>query len=279
MSSFDYYQASVDASPEHVIPALHEMFPYSSVDSERATNGYERACVIHRGDSKLVRVQWGGNTGDMTQIRGTGEHAPACASAIRSIWPEHRLQRADVCEDYSEEGVWETMSDYGLYLADQFALKIDQRGDWQRDDKMGKGRTLYIGSRQSLAYLRIYEKGKEKAVRSGGDCTDPHHVRAEAEIKPQNKVQGFALAKLEPRDYWRCSPWLNQYSTILFRQNMERIRLHTVKKVSNDEMALRFMLKQYGGVMARLAMENSSEWLSGTITDYVEECISEIMEK
>lgn len=267
MSSFDYYQASVNASPEHVIPALLEQYPFASVDTEKATNGYDRASVIHRGDNKLCRVQWGGNTGGMTQIRGTGENAPQCAQAIRLLWPEHRLQRADVCEDYSEPGVWQTMTEYGLYLADQFSLKIDQRGDWERDDKMGKGRTLYVGSRQSLAFLRVYEKGKEKAVRSGGEIVDPDHVRAEAEIKPQNKVQGYALASFEPRDYWRCSPWLNQYSTILFRENMERIRLWNVTKKSDDDMAFAFMLKQYGAVIARQVAANGEGYVMDKIME------------
>lgn len=267
MSSFDYYQASVSASPDHVIPALLEQYPWAAVDHEKATNGYDRASVIHRGDTKLCRIQWGGNTGGNTQIRGTGENAPECAQAIRLLWPEHRLQRADVAEDYSEEGVWETMSDYGLYLAEQFALKIDQRGDWNRNDIMGKGRTLYLGSRQSLAFLRVYEKGKEKAVRSGGQITDQHHVRAEAEIKPQNKVQGYALASFEPRDYWRCSPWLNQYSTILFRKNMERIRLWTVTKQSDDDRALDYMLKQYGAVMGRQMGANGEEYLLSKILE------------
>jgi len=279
MSSFDYYQASVDASPENVIPAIKEMFSLSSVDSDKATTGYDRACLIHRGDRKLARIQWGGNTGSMTQIRGTGENAPECAAAIRELWPQHRLQRADVCEDFSEESVFQTMTDYGLYLADQFALKVDQRGDWARDDIQGKGRTLYVGSRQSLAFLRIYEKGKEKAVRSGGECEDPNHSRAEIEIKPQNKFQGYSLAHLEPRDYWRCSPWLNQYSTILFQTDMERIRLHTIKKVSDDEMAFNYMLKQYGSVMAKMAMANGSGWVLDSISDHVEKCISVIVEK
>jgi DNA relaxase NicK len=265
MSSFDYYQASVSASPESIIPALIERYSHSSVDHEKATNGYERACVIHRGDRKLVSVQWGGNTGDMTQIKGTGEDAPLCAEFIRELWPEHRLQRADVCEDYSEDGIWETMSDYGLYLAVQYALKIDQKGDWARNDMQGRGRTLYLGSRQSLAFLRIYEKGKEKAVRSGTECTDPNHVRAEAEIKPQNKVQAFALAKLEPRDYWRCSPWMNQYSTILFQEDMERIRLWNVKKTSDDDMAFEYMLKQYGAVMARQIAANGEDYVMSKI--------------
>lgn len=270
MSSFDYYQASVDASPEHVIPALHERFPHSSVDSARATNGYERACVIHRGDNKLATVQWGGNTGDMTQIRGTGENAAQVAEVIRDIWPVHRLQRADVAEDYSEPGIWETMSGYALYLAEQFSLKIDQRGDWERNDAMSKGRTLYVGSRQSLSFFRVYEKGKERAVRSGGGITDPDHVRAEAEIKPQNKAQGYRLATLQPRDYWRCSPFLNQYSTILFRENMERIRLWNVTRESNDDLAFAFMLKQYGGVIARQIAANGDE--------YVMDCIREAAE-
>lgn len=272
MSAFDYYQAAVNASPDSVIPALLEMYSHSSVDHQGATNGYERACVIHRGDVKLASVQWGGNTGDMTQVKGTGEHAPECARLIRDLWPDHRLQRADVCEDYSEDGVWETMSEYGLYLADQFALKVDQRGDWARGDVQGKGRTLYVGSRQSLAFLRVYEKGKEKAVKSGGECTDPNHVRAEAEIKPQNKVQGFALAKLEPRDYWRCSPWMNQYSTILFQEDMEKIRLWNVKKMTDCDAAFEYMLKQYGGVIAKQIAANGEEYVMSKI----KQCISKL---
>lgn len=269
MSCFDYYQASVSASPDHVIPALLEHYPHASVDHEKPTNGYERAAVIHRGDNKLCRIQWGGNTGQDTQVRGTGQNAPECSEAIRFLWPRHRLQRADVAEDYSEPGVWETMSEYGLYLAEQFALKIDQRGDWNRNDSMLKGRTLYVGSRQSLAYLRIYEKGKEKAVRSGGDIIDPDHVRAEAEIKPQNKEQGYRLATLEPRDYWRCSPWLNQYSTILFQSNMERIRLLNVTKHSNDDLAFAYMLKQYGAVMARQIAANGEGYVMDRIRESV----------
>jgi len=265
MSSFDYYQASVSASPERVIPALLEQYPHASVDHDRPTNGYERASVIHRGDIKLCRIQWGGNTGQNTQIRGTGENAPQCAEVIRLLWPEHRLQRADVAEDYSEPGVWETMSQYGLYLAEQHSLKIDQRGDWNRNDVMGKGRTLYLGSRQSLAFLRVYEKGKEKAVRSGGEITDPDHVRAEAEIKPQNKGQAYKLATYQPRDYWRCSPWLNQYSTILFREHMERIRLWTVTKKSDDDMAFAYMLKQYGAVIARQIAANGEAYVMDSI--------------
>lgn len=267
MSAFDYYQASVNASPDYVIPAVLERYSMASVDHEKATNGYERACVIHRGDNKLCRIQWGGNTGDMVQVRGTGENAPMCAEVVRDLFPSHRLQRADVAEDYSEEGVWETMTEYGLYLADQFSLKVDQRGDWARNDIQGKGRTLYVGSRQSLGFLRVYEKGKERAVRSGGECVDPNHVRAEAEIKPQNKAQGFALAQLEPRDYWRCTPFLNQYSTILFRQQMERIRLWTVTKKTDDDMAFDYMLKQYKGVIARQMAANGVDYVVNKIKE------------
>lgn len=279
MSFFDYYQGSVNAAPDCVIPALAERFSFSAVDAAKATNGYERACVIHRGDNKLATVQWGGNTGDMTQIKGTGENAAQVAEIIRDIWPHHRLQRADVAEDYSEPDVFKTLTDHAVYLANHYGLKLNQIGDWVRDDVMGKGRTLEVGSRQSPGFLRIYEKGKEKAVRSGGECTDPDHARAEVEIKPQNRYQGFALAKLEPRDYWRCTPFLNEYSKILFQSDMERIRLHNVTKLSDDDRALQMMLKQYGNIMARLTMANGSEWLSGTITDHVEKCISGIMEK
>lgn len=277
MSVFDYYQASVEASPDVVIPAMQERFDMSSVDGEKATNGYERACLIHRGDRRLVTVQWGGNTGDMTQIKGTGSDAPLVADAIRDLFPVHRLQRADVAEDFSEPDVFQVLTSHAIHLSTHYRLKISQMGDWARDDAQGKGRTLYVGSRQSLAFLRVYEKGKEKAVRSGSDCIDSDHARAEVEIKPQNVVQGVELSKRPPRDFWRCSPFLNEYSKILFTHDMERIRLHTVKRVSDDEMAFQFMLKQYSGVMARMAMANGSDWVTDSVREALEKAVSEVL--
>lgn len=279
MSSFDYYQASVNDTPDCIIPTLAERFSFSSVDSAKATNGYERACLIHRGDNKLAEIQWGGNTGDMTQIKGTGENAPEIASIIRELYPHHRLQRADVAEDYSEPDIFKLMTDHAIYLATHYGLKLSQLGDWARDDVMGKGRTLYVGSRQSPAFLRIYEKGKERAVRSGGDCEDSDHTRAEVEIKPQNRAQGFALARLEPRDYWRCSPFLNEYSKILFQTDMERIRLHNVTKLPNDELAIQFMCKQYGPLMARLSAANGPDWVLETIAKNIQMHTEKLLQK
>jgi len=265
MPQFDYYSAAVEARPEDVIPALLERYSHASPDYDKPVNGYESAIRIHRGDSDLARLQWGGNTGGMVQVRATGENAPQLAQTVKELWPSHRVQRADVCEDYSEDGVFETMCSHAWWIAEKYALAASQLGDWERGDPDNKGRTLYIGSRKSLGYLRIYEKGKERGTKSGSEgmglSVDLNHARAECEIKPQNKLQAYQMASLAPRDYWRVTRWLNDYSSILFQRDLERIRLATVKKTSQDEMILAHMLEQYGPAMKRLAGANGDDWV------------------
>jgi DNA relaxase NicK len=265
MPSFDYYSAAIDARPDHIIPALRDRYSFSSIDPDKPANGYEAAISLRRGDNALVRVQWGGNTGGMVQVRATGENSPELAEIVKDLWPEHRVQRADVCEDYSESEVFDTMCSHAWWIAEKHRLSASQLGDWQRGDPDNKGRTLYIGSRRSLGFLRIYEKGKERGTKSAGSdvqtSVDLDHARAECEIKPQNKIQAFQMAKLAPRDFWRVTPWLNEYSMILFQTNMERLRLTRVEKTSSDEMILSHMLNQYGPAMERLSGANGEDWL------------------
>lgn len=265
MPQFDYYSAALEARPEDVIPAILERYSHASPDYDKPVNGYESAIKIHRGDVDLARIQWGGNTGGMVQVRATGENAPQAAEIVKELWPHHRVQRADVCEDYSEPDVFETMCSHAWWIAEKHSLTASQLGDWERGDPDNKGRTLYIGSRKSLGYLRIYEKGKERGTQSEkgdiGLSPDLHHARSECEIKPQNKIQAYQMASLAPRDFWRVTPWLNEYSTILFQTDMERIRLTRVSKTSSDELILAHMLEQYGPAMERLAGANGEEWV------------------
>jgi hypothetical protein len=275
MAQFDYYSAAVDARPDALIPAILERYSFASLDYEKAVNGYETAIKIHRGDNSLCRVQWGGNTGGMVQVRATGENSPQLAEIVRELWPEHRVQRADVCEDYSEPDVFDTLCSHAWWISEKHGLSANQLGDWERGDPDNKGRTLYIGSRRSLAYLRVYEKGKQRGSQSAKDglslATDFDHARAECEIKPQNKIQAFQLAKISPRKLWAVTDWLNEYSMILFRKNMERIRLTRVSKTSSDELILAHMLDQYGPAMQRLAGANGSEWVLEQISARIAE--------
>ncbi|WP_446810564.1 replication initiation factor domain-containing protein [Methylomonas sp. 2BW1-5-20] len=105
---------------------------------------------------------------------------------LRTI-PGAKLTRVDYAADNfaSETG----MDDYlQLYHAGLFSLrgfpKVRQEGNWIRPD--GKGRTLYLGSKESGKLLRIYEKGLQLA--NGFHELYPDWIRIELELGAKDRV-------------------------------------------------------------------------------------------
>jgi phage replication initiation protein len=70
---------------------------------------------------------------------------------------------------------------------------IERRGNWHRPS--GKGRTLYIGCRDSGKFTRFYEKGKKEGDKESSWC------RAEVELKSSDRVIPFDIL-LTPSDYF-----------------------------------------------------------------------------
>lgn len=70
---------------------------------------------------------------------------------------------------------------------------IEKRGNWHRPN--GKGRTLYIGCRDSGKFTRFYEKGKKEGDKSSV------WTRAEVELKSSDRVIPFDIL-LTPSDYF-----------------------------------------------------------------------------
>lgn len=73
---------------------------------------------------------------------------------------------------------------------------IEYRGNWKKPNQ--RGRTLYVGSRQSSRYCRIYEKGKAL-----GDPNSPW-LRVEVEFKSRDIVIPLDVL-LNPTDYFVAS--------------------------------------------------------------------------
>lgn len=86
--------------------------------------------------------------------------------------------------------------DQGLFCSGGRMPEIEHRGNWKRPN--GKGRTLYIGSRQSGKYCRIYEKGKQLGDKSSSWC------RVEVEVKSINRIIPFDVL-LRPGEYLAAS--------------------------------------------------------------------------
>lgn len=69
---------------------------------------------------------------------------------------------------------------------------VEHRGNWKKPN--GRGRTLYIGSRQSSKFCRIYEKGKQLGNK------DSNWLRVEVEFKARDIFIPLSIL-LNPTDY------------------------------------------------------------------------------
>lgn len=252
---FDYYQAGIEARPHDVVDHLGGSFDMSDVVPVRAMNGYEQAVSVQRGEHKLATISWGGNTGERVLVKGTGEDSPDIANVIRAKWPRHRVVRADVCEDYDEEGAFSVLSGMALNVADQHRIKVEHRGDWHRAEA---GRTLYLGSRQSPMYMRLYEKGKQLQG-EGLDSASPDHVRVEFEVKAKRDNVRLWMAQMQPADFLGGSVWSYQIAGMLLESSVSRLEgLGTIRRPTDRDRALRALVRQYGRHLEAVKSEQGS---------------------
>lgn len=85
------------------------------------------------------------------------------------------------------------------------APNIEKRGNWHRPN--GRGRTLYIGCRESGKFARFYEKGKKEGDKQS------LWTRAEIELKSSDRVIPFDIL-LDPSAYF-----LGTYPCLAFLKN------------------------------------------------------------
>lgn len=248
---FDWYRAGIESSPQVVVDTLAACYELSEVAPTRPLNGYERAYLIKRGETELVRVQWGGNTGTRVQAEASGDNAPEFSCHLREKFTDHLVIRADVALDYCEPGAWESLYSLSIETADKYRLKTEHRGDYHRAEK---GRTFYIGSRQSPAYNRIYEKG----IQTGGN---PDHVRSEFEFKPKTERARVAYAKATPEQILLASNWsAHFYGVLTGIKGLKLAPAGTVRKLTDDQKAFLHMMKQYGPLLGRILAEKGGDY-------------------
>lgn len=243
-AQFDWYTASIGASPQTVLDCLHAAFEMSDVKPSTPHNGYERAYSVIRGGTVLARVQFGGSSvGARVWANASGEQAPAFARVIRENFNGHRLLRADVAIDYDEEGAWDSLSTLAIQTADAYRLKVQHVGDFHREKD---GRTINIGSRTSAAYQRTYEKGKQLGQ-------SPNWVRQELELKPKNENAKILYGLVSPEEMYQATKWTQHIWSVLNGPTaaLRPAPAGSVRKLSDDDRALEFMFRQYGPLLRR----------------------------
>jgi len=240
---WDWCSATVPDPPDAVLGALLAGQDMADVVPTRGLYGYARGAEVRRGDRVLARAFWGGVNGeDSTHVQAGGADAEWLVGLVRSSWPVHQVSRLDVCEDWSHEGAWRRLSKLALRVAREWGVKTSTVGDWieARD-----GRTLYLGAPTSYLRARVYEKGKQLG-------TDPHWVRFELQVRPSGQGKR-ALSTVQPDQLMESSPWTRDLARGLGMPELEAVRIRNPWVPSDDDHAMAWCLRQYGGLFERRA--------------------------
>lgn len=148
-----------------------------------------------------------------------GSTTPSAVQAIRKHWPrEHTVSRLDTCEDYDDPRAYRRL--VGLIDHDMDPRVKSKEIAPRRGH--ADGRTTYWGSRQSVAYVRVYEAGKmPDRVHFGR----PNWCRAEAEMKPQRSLLKVAAAQLSPVEAWGLAGWSQKVGERLCQVEVPRLTI------------------------------------------------------
>lgn len=244
----DWVTATIDYDSLELQDALQELAEAydAGVRSLRPMHGYEfGACLVDDEDQIVCRIMWGGNP--RLYVSSSGEDSQVLASYLRSL-PRADvvyLSRADYFIDYDAPGLFDSFIEW---VQDEFVVafphvRVQVAGDYLTSQC--KGRTVYIGSRQSPLMLRVYEKGREQ-----GD-PESSWVRFEWELKPKNVSVRTSFFDLAPTDLVRSSAWSAYVFSYLMGERLSRsqVRLTGEYRPSDLERSLLHLKKQYGQIM------------------------------
>jgi hypothetical protein len=209
---------------------------------------YLHASTVTLGDDRIATVLHGGPNGQ-PNVEASGEQAPALADLLRSKGP-HRVTRCDVAVDLYGQGVYRQLEAIGLAIAEQHRLK-SQRIHHPLNEHLGS--TLYLGSRKSPLFARIYEKGKADAAKYGHQDADlDPWVRLELEVKPEKEMKALA-STLPPEAFWGCGVWTRQLAQEALSMTSEPIPFRPLRR-SNNDLAYYHACEQYAQVFRKRCM-------------------------
>ena len=247
-SRFDWYRATVPAHPELVLQAVLSLAEREAVvEQGKGRFNYHHSLTVTENGDRVATILHGGPNGP-PNVEASGERAADLAALLRAAWA-HRVTRCDVAIDLygseafarTEEIAHRIASDAGLQLR-KIATPLDRSA----------GETVYIGSRKSALFVRVYEKGKaERGVY--GDSVGTHAlepwVRCELEVKPEKDMKAVA-ATMAPEAFWGCSEWTARLATEAFAMSPDPIPFHP-RRTSSDDRSFAIMCAQYRNLLRR----------------------------
>lgn len=248
---FDAYCASVDAERLHVLDYLEQALLEAGFETVRDVGPkvpfYDRNdLILDDGGHRLLSVRSGGRNGTPF-VECKGSASPVVAAELRESFPAHFPSRIDSALDLRGPEVFNEFQKLAKAF-ERSGVKLNQVGAQVENED--RGTTLYLGSRSSQFYVRIYQKGLKHAEECGlvGDAIPDdlrHWVRIELECKPLKRSAKTKASSMSAVDLWGGSPWVRRLCKEAFLIDAERVTMRE-KRESNLQRSFRFSAEQYG---------------------------------
>jgi hypothetical protein len=253
---FDWYQPTVPETPQVIVDELlARLAPGGEVREGAGRHNYRQSFTIQSRDGDPVAVVLcGGPNGD-PNLTASGAACDAFVPVVRELWPEHRVSRADVAEDFAGEGVYDRLE--GACRAVYRELGVKGRAIVPDDPR--DGRTYYGGAPSSDVRVRLYDKTAEarRHLPEARHAEVPDHwARLECQVRPRNQAKDMAC-RMRPEQFWGCARWTAQLAAMAMRLDVDRIAMNPARESDHDR-AYRFLLQQYGRTFLRLLHDHGS---------------------
>lgn len=251
--SFDAYCATILAPADAVFDELRCLMISAGFDAWEGEGQKARFYAVNRPllqlrGPQLLAVKSGGRN-PHPHVECYGEAAPVLADYLRAGIP-HRPTRIDHAVDRRAPGLFDGVHETVKALCKEHGLRLSYGGDWSSRDA---GRTVYVGSRSSQVFVRIYEKGLKYASDFDLPITDElrEWVRFELEFKPQTDSAKRLAPAIDGPQLWGATSWSSQLATEVLNMATEPVSIRE-RRQSNRDRALRFMASQYSAHLRAL---------------------------
>lgn len=251
---FDFATISVPEHGETVLEAFQEAHDYAKFSISRGQNSFNRGGYFTSYDqNKIAEFYWDMPTSPkITNVWLRGRNAHNHLPWFRENYQDHNTTRLDSCEDYTFPGAWDQITGIAYQVRERFNLKSSNEGDWHPHH--GHGRTLYIGSRRSAVFLRIYEKGKQ--LQNEHDEIDLDWVRAEIQVRPPSRNKN-KYTNVNSVQLWSATNWSREFFHRLTGLNLPKLKLDPLPRSDNEKREIA-LLRQYGPHLDYLLEQHGS---------------------
>lgn len=263
---FDWYGATVCAPHTVLLDVIEQALLDAGEDTIRADGGKVRryaaiTFITDRKGRKLAAVKHGGAY-PFPHFEAEGDASPAVAEAVRAMDALHKPTRIDSAVDQTRPGLFDELHQVARRLEEKYRLQLNYAGAAVDNDQ--RGTTIYLGSRKSQVFLRIYQKGLQLAEQQGllPDEIPPemlNWVRAEIVFRPEKQPSKAFAAHCSPDEVWGVSAWTRDFAMASLSIKAERVKMNQ-RRESDHERALRHMALQYRSHLHRLLVECGGDY-------------------